>query len=195
MSSDDLSQPVIGVLALQGAFHLHQKHISAAGGQYLEVTSPEELKKCDGLIIPGGESATFLKLIEIQNLEADLLEFLSQKPVWGICAGAILLSKTVRNPEQKSLDSIDVSISRNAYGRQLDSFQHSIEGYEVSFIRAPVIEKTGEGVKVHALVNNHPVWVEKANITLTTFHSELNDDAPSLWHRNLIAAARSDCFL
>ena len=127
----------IGVLALQGAFQLHQRHIEALEAHYVPVVEKEDFENIDGLILPGGESGTMLKLIEAVGIKEVLRQLLNTKPAWGICAGAILMAKEVRNPAQPSLGVLDIEIERNAYGRQLESSQEMINNYWVSYIRAP----------------------------------------------------------
>ncbi len=173
----------IGVLALQGAFELHRPHIEALGCQYIPVEKPEDLKLIDGLILPGGESGVMLKLIEALNFKFQLEQFLLNKPAWGICAGAILLAKQVTNPSQFSFGAIDITIERNAYGRQLESSKKKIEGYDVSFIRAPKIVSVGKEVKVCFEMEGDPVWVENKKNMVTTFHPETNLNFPSPWHQ------------
>ncbi len=111
----------IGILALQGDFDAHRKAVERAGGHAVEVRTAQELDACDGLIVPGGESTTMLKLLDIENLIGPLRQFAAQKPVFGTCAGAILLAHSVTGPTQPSLDLIDIDVERNAYGRQIDS--------------------------------------------------------------------------
>src|SRR5436190_16510321 len=111
----------VGVLALQGDFDAHRKAIDRAGGRAVEVRTAQQLDSCDGLIVPGGESTTMLKLLEIENLTEPLRQFAGRKPIFGTCAGAILLAHSVANPAQPSLDLIDIDVERNAYGRQIDS--------------------------------------------------------------------------
>ena len=174
----------IGVLALQGCVTPHRKHIENAGFLYQEVRTANDLRSVDALILPGGESTTQLKLIDTFSLEAPLREAFSRIPIWGICAGAILLSKSVRSPEQKSFHVIDVTIDRNSYGRQLDSFTVQQEGFEVAFIRAPKILSCGNSVKILASQEGSPTWVQQNSCMLTTFHPELNPKAPSPMHEH-----------
>jgi len=172
----------IGVLALQGDFEAHEKALSRAGAEAVEVRSAEDLREIDGLIIPGGESSTMLKLLEIENLLEPLREFGTRRPVFGTCAGAILLANEVTHPPQPSLGLMDIGVERNAYGRQLDSrIAHlkpeGIEGdLEAVFIRAPIIRRVGEGAKVLARYKGDPVLVEQGRHLVATFHPELTDD-------------------
>ena len=170
----------IGILALQGDFDAHRKAVERAGGRAVEVRSARELGACDGLIVPGGESTTMLKLLDIENLTGPLRVFAAQKPVFGTCAGAILLAHSVIKPAQASLDLIDIDLERNAYGRQIDSritrVQTGDHEMEAVFIRAPKILRVGTGGKVLATYNGDPVWVEQGKHMVTTFHPELTSD-------------------
>jgi len=177
-----MTKPVIGVLYLQGAVTPHQPHIEAAGGVFLPVKRAEDFEKADAFILPGGESTTMLKLINIFSFWDILKKEFERKPVWGICAGAILMAQRVRNPEQKSFGLMDMEVTRNAYGRQLDSVIVPVNDYDVSYIRAPVIEKTGPKVEVLAQRENKPTWVLQKNRMATTFHPELTLDFPSPFH-------------
>lgn len=176
----------IGVLALQGAFQLHQWHLEHIGAEYREVCTPEDFWQIDGLILPGGESGAMLKFIDTVGINETIAEFFKLKPVWGICAGVILMAKTVQNPAQRSFGVIDVVIERNAYGRQLNSSQEKVDDYEVSYIRAPKILNTGKDVNVYASRGESPTWIESGNLLATTFHPETNRSSSSPWHRRLI---------
>jgi len=171
----------IGVLALQGDFDAHRKAVERAGGRALEVRTAKELDACDGLIVPGGESTTMLKLLDIENLAGPLRQFAAQKPVFGTCAGAILLAHSVTKPAQPSLDLIDIDVERNAYGRQIDSkvarLRVGTNEMEAVFIRAPKILRVGAGGKVLATYHGDPVWVEQGRHMATTFHPELTSDS------------------
>ncbi len=178
---------VIGVLALQGAFALHRPHIEAMPNcQYFEVSKKEHLEKIDALILPGGESSVMLKLIELSDLKEALQIFFKTKPVWGICAGAILMASKVTNPDQFSFKAMNYEIERNSYGRQNESFFHYINDYEVSFIRAPKIKEVSNEVTVKHIFNNSPTWVESTNKIATMFHPETNKNYPSPWHINFL---------
>jgi len=171
----------IGVLALQGDYEKHARSLERAGAQVSEVRTAAELDLVDGLVIPGGESTTMLKLLDREALFEPLREFGSRKPIFGTCAGAILLASKVENPEQVSLGLVDIAVQRNAYGRQLDSRVSRIEGegfgtLEAVFIRAPIIRKTGSGVHVLASYNGDPVLVEEGHHLVATFHPELSGD-------------------
>ena len=182
----------VGILALQGDFDAHRKAIERASGnaetRAIEVRTAAELAQCDALIIPGGESTTMWKLLEIEGLLDPLREFAARKPVYGSCAGAILLAREVTHPEQASLGLIDISIERNAYGRQIDSRIAKVataEGeMEAVFIRAPIIRRAGPDTKVLARYAGDPVWVEQGRHMVTTFHPELTADTQV--HRRLL---------
>jgi 5'-phosphate synthase pdxT subunit len=173
----------VGVLALQGDFEAHQKALARAGAEAVQVRSREDLAGLDGLVIPGGESSTMLKLLDATDLKQSLRDFGAEKPVFGTCAGAILLATEVTNPAQESLKLMDIAVERNAYGRQLDSrivriqAEGGVEGeLEAVFIRAPIIRRVGEGTRVLARYNGDPVLVEQGRHMVATFHPELSDD-------------------
>jgi 5'-phosphate synthase pdxT subunit len=172
----------VGVLALQGDFEAHRNAIEAAGGRAVEVRSAAQLDACDGLIIPGGESTTMLKLLAIEQLTEPLRAFASKKPVFGTCAGAILVAQHVTRPEQASLQLMDIDVERNAYGRQVDSrIAHidTAEGVvEAVFIRAPIIRRVGPTGRVLATYGQDPVWVVEGRHMVTTFHPELSAGSP-----------------
>ena len=171
----------IGVLALQGDFAAHQRRLEELGAEVVLVRKPEQFDEIDGLVIPGGESTTFLKLLDERSYRK-LDEFVHSKPTFGTCAGAIMLAKEVENPHQPGLDALDITIRRNAYGRQIDSSiveARSALGdalLEMVFIRAPRIERIGEGVEVLAKRGDDPVLVRKGSVMAATFHPELSDD-------------------
>jgi 5'-phosphate synthase pdxT subunit len=179
-------KPRIGVLALQGAVEPHRTHIEHAGGEFISVKMPDQFDSCDAFILPGGESTTMLKLIDNFGLWDSLAKNFAQKPVWGICAGSILMAETVTDPAQKSFGLLPISIKRNGYGRQLDSHHADIHGYTVSFIRAPVITHVGQGVDVVASHEGAPVWVQMGNKMASTFHPELTMEYPSPMHQKFI---------
>lgn len=171
----------VGVLALQGDFEAHRKALERAGAKAVEVRTAAQMQACDGLIVPGGESTTMLKLLEIENLLEPLREFGQKKPVYGSCAGAILIAREVSNPPQASLGLMDIGVERNAYGRQVDSHIAALKlqegpNLEAVFIRAPIVRRLGEGVRVLASHQGNPVWVEQGLHMVTTFHPELTDD-------------------
>lgn len=180
------THPTIGVLALQGAVKPHQAHIEACGAQFKAVKTAQDFESVDAFILPGGESTTMLKLIGNFGLWDVLVDQFQKKPVWGICAGSILLAKTVTNPAQKSFGLLPMTVERNGYGRQLDSHHSAINGYTVSFIRAPIIKDIAQDVTILATHEDAPVWVQKGKIMATTFHPELTMDYPSPMHKAFI---------
>src|ERR1700758_838298 len=169
----------IGVLALQGDFDAHRKRLEELGAKVVLVKKPEQLDEIDGLIIPGGESGTFLKLLGEAGFEK-LKQFVGVKPTFGTCAGAILLAKEVENPQQAGLGAIDIAIRRNAYGRQIDSSiregKLGASPLEMVFIRAPKISRVGPAVEVLATEGSDPVAVRQGSAMAATFHPELSDD-------------------
>jgi pyridoxal 5'-phosphate synthase pdxT subunit len=172
---------IVGVLALQGDFLAHLKAVERAGARAVEVRTAQQLEMCHGLIIPGGESTTMLKLLDIEKMTDAVLAFGARKPIYGTCAGAILLAHEVTHPAQASLDLMDISVERNGYGRQVDSRIAKVTGdggeFEAVFIRAPIIRKVGAGARVLASYEGDPVWVEQGRHMVTTFHPELTEDA------------------
>ena len=179
----------VGVLALQGDFEAHRRALERSGARAVEVRTADQMAGCDGLILPGGESTTMLKLLEIENLLEPLRDFGRHKPIYGSCAGAILLAHEVSHPAQPSLGLMDIAVERNGYGRQIDSriARVAVEGerdFEAVFIRAPIIRSVGEGVRVLARYEGDPVWVEQGRHMVTTFHPELTDD--ELVHRHFV---------
>jgi|ERR1700733_15353553 5'-phosphate synthase pdxT subunit len=175
---------IIGVLALQGDFDAHRRRLEELGAKVVLVKKPEQLDEIDGLVIPGGESGTFLKLLGDEGFEK-LKQFVHLKPTFGTCAGAILLATEVENPKQAGLGAIDIRIRRNAYGRQLDSSiregrfmpeKPADSPLEMVFIRAPKIERIGEGVEVIATEGSDPVAVRQGSAMAATFHPELSED-------------------
>ncbi len=171
----------IGVLALQGDFESHRRAVERAGGHAVEVRTAAQMDACDALILPGGESTTMLKLLEIEGLTGPIKHFGEAKPIFGTCAGAILLAAAVTHPSQPSLHLMDLDVERNAYGRQLDSRVASIEPaaggpMEAVFIRAPIIRRVGPDVEVLATYQGDPVWVAQGRHMVTTFHPELSSD-------------------
>jgi 5'-phosphate synthase pdxT subunit len=173
----------VGVLALQGDFEAHGRALERAGADAVEVRSAGQLGGLDGLIIPGGESSTMLKLIREENLFEPLRQFGESRPIFGTCAGAILLAKKVSHPLQDSLRLMDIDVERNAYGRQLDSRivhlkpEGADRDLEAVFIRAPIIRRVGEEAKVLARYQNDPVLVEQGLHMVATFHPELTADS------------------
>lgn len=180
-----MSSPIIGVLALQGAVDLHRPHIEAAGAEFRAVKTPDDFDRVNAFILPGGESTTMLKLIENFNLWKPLSRQFAAKPVWGICAGAILMAETVNAPTQKSFGILPITLLRNGYGRQKDSHETAIDDYAVSFIRAPIITDSGD-CEILATHQNNPAWVRKGQYMATAFHPEVNLSAPSPMHEYFI---------
>jgi len=184
---------IIGVLALQGDFDAHRRRLEELGAEVVLVKKPEQLDAIDGLVIPGGESGAFLKLLGDEGF-AKLKEFVHAKPTFGTCAGAILLATEVENPQQKGLGALNIRIRRNAYGRQIDSSirqgkflsrNHSGDPHdaalresplEMVFIRAPKIAHVGEGVEIIATEGSDPVAVRQGRAMAATFHPELSAD-------------------
>jgi 5'-phosphate synthase pdxT subunit len=178
-----MSGSTIGVLAIQGDFAAHARALERVGVRAVEVRRAVDLESIDGLIIPGGESTTMLKLIAEDDLSRSITAFAREgKPVFGTCAGTILLAREVHNPPQASLGMIDIDVERNAYGRQVDSFiakaETTIEGgpLEAVFIRAPKIRRVGTSIDVLARVGREPVFVRQGNVLAATFHPELTED-------------------
>jgi 5'-phosphate synthase pdxT subunit len=169
----------IGVLAVQGDFDAHRKRLEELGAEVVLVRKPEQLDEVDGLIIPGGESGAFLRILGEEGMET-LRQFVRVKPTFGTCAGAIMLAKEISNPSQAGLGALDISIRRNAYGRQIDSSirEGLFQGapLEMVFIRAPKIEKLGPGVEVIATEGKDPVAVRQGKTMVATFHPELSED-------------------
>ena len=171
----------IGILAIQGDFDAHRRRVEELGAEAVLVRKPEQLDDVDALIIPGGESSTFLKVLGEQGFEK-LKQFVRAKPTFGTCAGAILLANEVENPKQVGLGALDISVRRNAYGRQLESSirsgqtQLGADPLEMVFIRAPKIERLGKGVEVLATEGKDPVLVRQGSVMAATFHPELSED-------------------
>jgi 5'-phosphate synthase pdxT subunit len=181
------SSTAVGVLALQGDFAAHSRMLNRIGCTSVEVRKPSQLNDVAGLIIPGGESTTLLKLMDVGNFEPALRAFhAAGKPIFGTCAGVILLATNVTNPAQHSLGLLDITVERNSYGRQIDSFeaQGSITAngsggtrpLEMVFIRAPRIVRVGPSVKVLAEHQHEPVLVTAGPILGATFHPEMTSD-------------------
>jgi len=179
----------VGVLALQGDFEAHAKALERAGARAVLVRTRAELESVDGLVIPGGESTTMLKLLHAEDLYEPLGEFGRAKPIFGTCAGAILMAREVSHPEQESLGLMDIGVQRNAYGTQIDSRVTNVEParefaartregeLEAVFIRAPIIRRVGTAVQVLASYNGDPVLVEQGKHLVATFHPELTSDS------------------
>jgi 5'-phosphate synthase pdxT subunit len=180
--------PRIGILALQGDFAAHRLALARAGADAVEVRTAADIEGLDGLIIPGGESTTMLKLLDAEGMLEPLRRFGEAKPVFGTCAGAILLAREVTHPAQPTLGLMDLSVERNAYGRQLDSRVITLQPngdaagemgsqpLEAVFIRAPIIRRVGPGARVYLAYNGDPVLVGQGRHLVATFHPELTPD-------------------
>jgi 5'-phosphate synthase pdxT subunit len=174
--------PRIGVLAIQGDYAAHAEALSETGAIPVEIRKPDQLAGIDGLILPGGESTTILRFLEKRRFFESLHEFCLTHPVFGTCAGTILLAREVRSPAQRCLGVLDAVVERNAYGRQIDSTiltaQTELPGgpLEMVFIRAPRIVETRAGVQVLALRDGSPVLVRQGSVMAATFHPELSSD-------------------
>lgn len=187
----------IGILALQGDFERHQVLITDLNVDSLQVRQPHDLEQCQGLIIPGGESTTLIKLIKETGLFQLIPKFGEKYPIFGTCAGLILLAKEVVNNPVESFGLIDVTVERNAYGRQINSFIGGVDlelngkaqKLEGVFIRAPKIVKIGEGVKILGKYYNEIVIVEKDKHLASTFHPELSDSR--LIHQYFLSKVKS----
>lgn len=172
----------IGVLAIQGDYEAHKARLEQLGAKVTLVRKPEQLDNIDGIVIPGGESSTFLNFLAENGFLEKLRDFVSTKPTFGTCAGAILLAKQVENPPQQSLEVMDIRVRRNAYGRQIDSSIREArtklgdKPLEMVFIRAPKIVGTGKGVEVLATAGRDPVLVRQGKLMAATFHPELSED-------------------
>jgi 5'-phosphate synthase pdxT subunit len=175
-------RPRIGVLAIQGDYAAHAEALIESGAEPVEVRKPEELDDLEGLVLPGGESTTMLKFLEKRHFFEALKEFCVWRPVFGTCAGTILLARDVRNPVQRSLGVLDAAVERNAYGRQIDSSiltaETSLPGgpLEMVFIRAPRIVHTGPEVEVLARREGFATLVRQGKLMAATFHPELSTD-------------------
>jgi len=179
----------VGVLSLQGDFEAHGAALERAGAEPVYVREAAQLDDVAGLVIPGGESTTMLKLMEYENLMEPIREFGRGKPMFGTCAGAILMASQVSNPVQDALGLMDLSVERNAYGRQVDSRVVRIDPeaeftnqtapgpLEAVFIRAPIIRSLSPEAKVLARYNGDPVLVEEGRHLVATFHPELTEDS------------------
>ena len=186
----------IGILAVQGDYEAHARMLERLGAEYAFVRTPEQAQGVDAMILPGGESTTMLKFLQEEGLEAPLRNLAARGAAFfGTCAGAILMAREVRGPAQASLGLADVTVTRNAYGRQLASEVRTApstlknEPLEMVFIRAPIIEKTGPAVEILASEQGRPVLVRDGRMLLSTFHPELTDD-PSVHEYFLKMAAK-----
>ena len=175
---------MIGILGLQGDYAAHGKMLDALGVDSRVIKKTEQLAAIDSLIFPGGESTTLLKLMDSWGWWDPLGDFAAQKPIFGTCAGMILLAKSVSNPPQQSLGLIDIDVERNSYGRQVDSFEgmgtFGVNGQTrdmpMIFIRAPRIARLGEGVETLAECRGDVVLARQNNILVASFHPELSND-------------------
>ena len=179
----------VGVLSLQGDFAAHGAALERAGALPVYVRERSQLEEIDGLILPGGVSSTMLKLLRYENLFEDLADFGRRKPMFGTCAGAILMASDVTHPAQECLGLMDIVVERNAYGRQADSQVVELEPepefeqrtapgkLEAVFIRAPIVRHTGNGTHVLAEFAGDPVLIEQGRHLVATFHPELTRDA------------------
>lgn len=178
---------VVGILGYQGCIEPHEALLSKLNVPHMRVLSPEDLTRVDRLILPGGESTTMLKFIKIHGMMSPLREFSKTHPMWGICAGAILLANEVMNPDQDSLKAIDIAAHRNFYGAQTESFTTALEvdflrdPIDVHFIRAPLLALTSaksgaKHLKVHSTFRGEPVFFSQGNIWACSFHAELGQD-------------------
>lgn len=187
--------PRVGVVAMQGGFDAHVRAVEAAGGEAFLVKTPEEVADADGLILPGGESTTIGKLLARYGMDEAIRDaHAAGKPIYGTCAGMILLAKKIEHGAmrggQPTLELMDIAVARNAFGRQVDSFEADIEAPTVTeatgggesmvrgvFIRAPFVEETGAGVDVLARYENRTVLVQQGGLLASAFHPELTNDA------------------
>jgi pyridoxal 5'-phosphate synthase pdxT subunit len=189
----------IGVLAVQGDFAAHAEMLQTLGAETIEVRALADLQSCDALVLPGGESTTQLQFLQEEGLFDAIKTFAGkQRPIFGTCAGAILLANKVQHPSQDSLELMDMTVTRNAYGRQIasDVFFGSSKlrpaPMEMVFIRAPVIEKVAESAEVLAEYSGKPVLVQQGNLLAATFHPELTSDTTV--HRHFLDLVRKRTF-
>jgi len=180
----------VGVLALQGDFQRHIYQLGLLGAAAVEIRLPSDLEQLDALIIPGGESTTMSNLIDRFGLQQSLLEFGQNKPIWGTCAGMVILAKHVEDnqAEIRTLGLLDIDVVRNGYGRQIFSFQENIMAdlwggpvaLTATFIRAPRVTRIGTEVDVLAVYRDSPTLVSQKNILAGSFHTELDDNTTLL---------------
>lgn len=177
--------PIVGVLALQGAFEAHAAILDSLGVSTVEVRTSEQLASVDALVVPGGESTTMSMLLERSGMLEPLRERVADGlPVLGTCAGMILMASEISDgrEDQHALGALEMSVARNGYGRQIDSFEADLEiddldtPFHAVFIRAPVVERVGDSVEVLATVDGQPVLCRKGPVTVSSFHPELSDD-------------------
>ena len=190
----------IGVLALQGAFAEHIKVLTALNIEAVPVRLSSELVGLKALVIPGGESTTISKLLVDYSLKEPMIDFIQQGfPVLGTCAGMVLLAKKVAGSEVESLGGIDIEIKRNAFGRQVDSFETDLsmpalgdKAFRGIFIRAPIVQRIEPGVEILCRINNTAVAVKQGKVLACAFHPELTDD--SRFHKYFINLIAGDAF-
>lgn len=176
----------IGVLAIQGAIEEHINMVKKCGAEAVWVSTPAKLDEIDGLIIPGGESTTIGKLAKIYDIDKKIIAKVNKgMPIWGTCAGMVYLAKEVINPakDQNTLKLLDISIKRNASGRQIDSYsgeinfeKAGINNHKSIFIRAPYVSRIGDNVEILGKIDDHIIFVKQDNIMATSFHPELTND-------------------
>lgn len=189
-----MSNRTIGVLALQGDYALHARLLGELGASARLVRRPAELEGCDGLVMPGGESTTLRKLLTRSGLDATIVEFAREHPILGTCAGCILLATELEDAQGvEPLGLLDMTVRRNGYGRQVDSFEARLGGIgageTVAFIRAPRITRVGDAIEVLARHGEDPVAVRSGRISALTFHPEVTGSAA--WHREWLASTGS----
>ena len=189
MDGTDNVVPVVGVLALQGAFRVHESMLVQAGAVTRQVRTPLDLERCDALVMPGGESTTMSRLLDTAGLFDPLAARIAAgMPAFGTCAGMILLAVDVLDgrPDQRSFGAIDIAVRRNGYGRQIDSFEgdiqldesvgHGSSSFHAVFIRAPKVERVGHDVAVLASFAEVPVLARQGQVVVASFHPELTAD-------------------
>ena len=190
----------VGVLAIQGDFAEHISVLGKLGVQAREIRLPAHLDSLDGLIIPGGESTTLSRLMSNYDLREPITKMAMQGvAIWGTCAGMIMLSQEITEQDPVPLGIMDIGVQRNAFGRQVDSFEQTLEisvlgadPYHAIFIRAPVIIRVGQGVEVlSSLEDQRPVAVQQGNLLATSFHPELTTDYR--FHEYFLSLADGDC--
>ena len=177
---------IVGVLAIQGEYREHRTLLESLGADVKEIRLPDQLDEVDGLIIPGGESTTIVQLIDIYNMREKLRERVLNEgmPTWGTCAGMIVMAQKLSDHRPDPLKLMNIEVSRNAFGRQVDSFETDLEvedmdgpPYHAVFIRAPVVDTIGEGVRIiSSLDDGRPVAVRQGHMLATAFHPELTND-------------------
>jgi len=176
----------VGVLAIQGDYREHRTLLESLGADVKEIRLPDQLDEVDGLIIPGGESTTIVQLIDIYNMREKLRERVLNEgmPIWGTCAGMIVMAQKLSDHRPDPIKLMNIEVSRNAFGRQVDSFETDLEvedmdgpPYHAVFIRAPVVDTIGEGVRIiSSLDDGRPVAVRQGHMLATAFHPELTND-------------------